>query len=355
MRLVPVIDHMDRTGRLKKVFGRKAQVTRIKPGNKGGGKILTQKNLRAQMHYLNELTYFAIPDVALIEKVVEVRTSDGSPPPFKFTSLRKEMYNLAHPDTSLPIFEAIIPCLSGPNSGMLDVSVRTNVTKAVHDRHSALIENMARAPAPWWRGYFSVVRKYSDNMIASLMDSFDMEARLTAHLAEFDPIKYTVTSEFAAPLSFAESMAEDMQLGGINDSEIGSGDVDISLDARAMLHKNLGDKDDLSFTSQDQVSRATGFVKSVGNVTNRSENTEQFASNHKKRAVQNIKLTNELATAQNAIAVANEREASLLAMIRQMELASASNGPTPESGSPMAGLSSPCTVANKGDSAMGQG
>ena len=129
-------------------------------------------------------------------------------------------------------------------------------------------------------------------------------------------------------------MAEDMQLGGINDSEIGSGGVDISLDARALLHKNLGDKDDLSFTSQDQVSRATGFVKSVGNVTNRSENPEQFASNHKKRAVQNIKLTNELATAQNAIAVANEREASLLAMIRQMELASANNGPPPREWKP---------------------
>ena len=66
-----------------------------------------------------------------------------------------------------------------------------------------------------------------------------MEVRLTTHLAKFNPIAYTVTSEFAAPLSFAESMAEDMQLGGINDSEIGSGEVDISLDAKAMLHKNL--------------------------------------------------------------------------------------------------------------------
>ena len=45
MRLVPVIDHMERTGRLKKVFGRKAQVTKIKPGNRGGGKISTQKNM----------------------------------------------------------------------------------------------------------------------------------------------------------------------------------------------------------------------------------------------------------------------------------------------------------------------
>ena len=307
------------------------------------------------MHYMNKLTYFSIPDVALIKKVVEVRTSDDSPPPFKFSSLRKEMYELTHPDTGLHIFEAMIPCLSGPNSGMLDVSVRTNVSKAVLNRHRVVIENMARAPAPWWRGYFSTVRKYSVNMIASLMDSFDIEVRLTAHLAEFDPVSYTLTSEFSAPLSFAESMAEDMQLGGINDSEIGSGDVDISLDARAMLHKNLGDKDDLSFTSQDQVSRATGFVKSVGNATNRSENTEQFQSNHKKRAHQNIKLTNDLANANNAIAVANEREASLLAMIREMELASANNGPPPDSGSPMAGLSSPCPDTDKGDSAMGQG
>ena len=166
-------------------------------------------------------------------------------------------------------------------------------------------------------------------MIASLMESFEIEVCLTAHLAKFDPIAYTVTSEFAAPLSFAESMAEDMQLGGINDSEMGSGEGDVSLDARAMLHKNLDNKDDLSFTYQDQVSRATGFVKSVGNATNRSENTEQFTSNHKKRAVQNIKLTNDLANAKNAIAVANERGASLLAMIRKMELASANNGPPP--------------------------
>ena len=97
---------------------------------------------------MNEFTYFSIPDVALIKKVVEVRTSDDSPPPFKFSSLRKEMYDLTHPDTGLPVFKAMIPCLSGANSGMMDVSVRTNVSKAVLDRYRVLIENMARAPAP---------------------------------------------------------------------------------------------------------------------------------------------------------------------------------------------------------------
>ena len=306
MRLVLVIDDMECARRLKKVFGRKAQGTKIKPGNKGGGKISTQKNLRAQIHYMNELTYFSIPDMVLIEKEVEVRTSNGSPSPFKSSSLRKEMYELTHPDTGLVIFEAMIPRLSGPNRGTLDVSVQTNVSKAVLNRHRAVIKNMARAPAPWWRGYFSTVRKYSDNMIASIMDSFGIGVRLTAHLAEFDPIASTATSEFAAPLTFAEFMAKDMQLGGIDDSEIGSGEVDISLDERAMLHKNLGEKDDLSLTSQDQVSCAIGFVNSVGNPTNRTENTKQFQSNHKKRAVQNIKLTNNLANANNATAVANE-------------------------------------------------
>ena len=77
LRLGPIIEHMHRHGNLKKVLGKRAHATQLQQGKQSAGNIITeQTNKKAQMKYVKHLSYINIPEVATMEKRVELRRLD---------------------------------------------------------------------------------------------------------------------------------------------------------------------------------------------------------------------------------------------------------------------------------------
>ncbi len=91
-----------------------------------------------------------------------------------------------------PLFDAIIPILSGPKQGSTDITYRTDNADA-----AALIRKMRRSVAGWWYGYWTKVKKYRVEMVQKLMESFDVDAALLTRFAEFDRTTLIVTTPFA--------------------------------------------------------------------------------------------------------------------------------------------------------------
>ena len=95
LRLGPIIEHMHKCGSLKKGLGKRAHATQVQQGKQlAGNSITKQTNKRAQIKYVNHLSYVNIPEVATMEKRVELRRLDGKDSSPRFTCLRLELLKL---------------------------------------------------------------------------------------------------------------------------------------------------------------------------------------------------------------------------------------------------------------------
>ena len=116
-------------------------------------------------------------------------------------------------------------------------------------KNKAVIANLVKAPAAYMYQVWSAT--YTTGMVKSLMDGSTTKSAPVASHSTFDWDTMQVQSEFAALLTFAEEMAEELQLDYLNENEIGHDGVDIAGDARVGLLADMEREKYLSFGSKD--------------------------------------------------------------------------------------------------------
>ena len=121
------------------------------------------------------------------------RRLDGEQASPLFTELRLEIMGVLCPRRWELLFEALVPCMRGDNTGTPEVSF---IPVAGSNEKELLARNMSRATAAWLDKFWS--SNYKEGTVDSLMDSFEMDDRLLANVATFDLSTMMVESEFAA-------------------------------------------------------------------------------------------------------------------------------------------------------------
>ncbi len=75
----------------------------------------------------------------------------------------------------VPLFDAIIPIVSGQQNGSATITYWTDNKAAAE-----LIRKKCRSVAGWFYGYWIHVQHYKLGMVKKLMESFDIDAALLA-------------------------------------------------------------------------------------------------------------------------------------------------------------------------------
>jgi hypothetical protein len=194
-------------------------------------------------------------------------------------------------------------------------------------------------PSAWWWHLFKC-RGYTKHTAKSLMDIFDYKASLVADQSTFGESMWTVTMQFANLDDFLDQVEAELGLDDDDDQSL-DGSLDgtphlktsfkISANAKASLASALDNPDmDLAANSHASAkSRRTNFSSSMGNSTNRSINTRQFAVAHKYRAL-------ELAMEKKRAAQLEFKNKDMAHRLQELELLFATNntGSIPPKGPP---------------------
>jgi hypothetical protein len=93
--------------------------------------------------------------------------------------------------TSKPLFDAIMPVVSGQQQGSAIITYRTDNAEA-----AALIWKIRRSIAGLFFGYWRNIMGYRLEMLQKLMESFDVNAALLAQFSKFNSTTLTVTITF---------------------------------------------------------------------------------------------------------------------------------------------------------------
>jgi hypothetical protein len=82
---------------------------------------------RVNVMYMDNLAHMILPYIETVHKRVEIDMADGSKPKHKFTDLSREFMWLSSTDADgkeVPLFDVIIPIISGMQSGSAVVTYR---------------------------------------------------------------------------------------------------------------------------------------------------------------------------------------------------------------------------------------
>ncbi len=130
-RLGPLWQRSHKTGICRQALGRKVLMVVMYNGRvTDGDRVMLQRLWQCNVVYSNKLDSIVVPNIITVHKCVEVRMEDTNrKPPHKFTDLGREFMMLADPTPSDSVavvyaFDAIIPILTGPNSGGATLTYR---------------------------------------------------------------------------------------------------------------------------------------------------------------------------------------------------------------------------------------
>jgi hypothetical protein len=238
----------------------------------GNDRITMQCLQRVNVMYMDNLAHMILPCIETVHKQVEIKIADGSKK-HNFTNLSREFMWLSSTDANgkeVPLFEVIIPFVSGMQSGSAVVTYRNDSNEA-----AILIRKIWQSVALWFFGYWTHVIKYKNGMIKKLMESFNIDAAKLAALLTFDVEMCTVDVE----VPNVDRQLNDLKANlGITHwaadlEEIDEVKMTISGHREALaqtLHDHVNDIDNAEHSGP---SRRTDFSISTGNSTNNSEAT----------------------------------------------------------------------------------
>jgi hypothetical protein len=105
--------------------------------------------------YLHMLSHTVVPNIAIIHKQIKIEMAGGSKPLHKLADLCQEFMWLTAKTldgTTLPLFDAVIPIVSGIQRGSAVVTYRTDNKEA-----AILIKKIRRSVASWFFEYWTKV------------------------------------------------------------------------------------------------------------------------------------------------------------------------------------------------------
>ena len=234
--------------------------------------ISMQRNKVLHLKYSIRTNFIAVPEIATLEKEVELRYNDGRIVSPKFSTLREMMMRMVNPSDGRPLIESVLPLPKRRGYAQIMYLNRGG--------NEDLIKRMVEYPSAFWFHTWTNMGLTHD-CVASLLDSFILEHRLFANKSTLDPVTWKVTSlSGRTRTTFADTMGDFMgELSSDEEDEVIEDPVVISSDARAELMATMKGKDDDltfggSFNAGDGPSRATNFSQSSGNSSHRKGNTE---------------------------------------------------------------------------------
>jgi hypothetical protein len=176
-RLGPLWESFHRTGMSRRALGRSTLMVVMFNGRPTDSDRITMQWLRRiNVVHAYMTSSSTLPHVITVHKQVEMEMEDGSKPPHKFTNLCREVMGLTSPTADgppVPLFDAIIPIVSGQQNGSATITYRTDNKAAAE-----LIRKIHRSVAGWFYGYW--IQHYKLGMVKKLMESFDIDTALLA-------------------------------------------------------------------------------------------------------------------------------------------------------------------------------
>ncbi len=106
--LAPLYQHLETSGGIKRLF-RRGVVHEVLNGKAEISEIIAiQKSKTAHLKYGFRLMFESHPEIAVLDKRVEIRYTNGQRPEKKYSTLRRFYMNLENPETGKPLIEAIL-------------------------------------------------------------------------------------------------------------------------------------------------------------------------------------------------------------------------------------------------------
>ena len=257
---------------LQKLLGAKAHFVVIPMGNVGeASRIVFHRKAEAHMAYQANTASMELGEFRFLQrkvKVVMAPTHDAEgkdvtpPPPFKYTSLHRELMRLTTSD-GRQLLDSLIPIRSGPNTGMVMAIFRQ------HAESEAIICAIARSPTAWLGHVLSSVMGYSiDACVDPLLRSCDDDSRLVWKNTTWDADTWTVVTPFATiGDTFADSIADDGYfLPNSCIVNVPKASTQIAIDDMERVKLALGLQDDMTLGTRDGVSCATHTTTGDGSL-----------------------------------------------------------------------------------------
>ena len=183
--MAPLFTWLEESGELNLIVRRAClyEVPRDRP--EMSDVISMQRNKVLHLKYSIRTDFVAVPEVATLEKEVELRYNDGRTVSPKFSTLREMMMAMVNPLDGRPLIKSV---LSLPNHRGYAQIMYLN-----QGGNKDFIKCMAEQPSAFWFHTWTNMGLTHD-CIVSLLDSFILEYRLFANKSTLDPVTWKVTS-----------------------------------------------------------------------------------------------------------------------------------------------------------------
>ncbi len=198
-----VVESFDAADGFKGIISNNCHMLELFHGNvTNAEKIRWCKKLKLHMNFNHNYSTFDLPGVSNLNWPSCVKMADKSKPPYKKTTLRKELLNMQRKDGK-KVIQGVIPVLSGRSRGMITILFYNN------DQNQSFVdvslgENFPAFCYQYWRK----VAKYSERCALELMNGFVEEEKLAALDSKWDADNYRVkTLKGAATSDFISEMS----------------------------------------------------------------------------------------------------------------------------------------------------
>jgi hypothetical protein len=275
---------------LQKLLGVKAHFVVLPKGNEGEAtRIVFHRKVEAHMAYQARTASMEIGEFRFLHRRVKVKmqpvvAEDGTistpSPPFKYTSLHRELLRLTT-STGRQLIDTAVPIRTGPNIGMMVVIFWQDAES------EAIICAIARSPTAWLGHVLSKVNGYSiEECVDPLLKSCDDESRLVWKDTTWDSDTWTVVTPFATiGDTFADSIADEgyfLPNSFLVNTPTAS--TQIAIDDMERVKQELGLRDDMTLATRDGVSCATHTTTGDGSL--RSVTSTELNRNFKQKCAE---------------------------------------------------------------------
>jgi hypothetical protein len=239
--------------------------------------------------YLDFLAHTVIPYIDIVHKRVEIEMANESPPQHKFIDLCWEFMwlTLTTADgTKIPLFDVVMPIVSGIQSGSAVATYQTDNKKA-----AILVKKIKYSVASWYFRYWTQVQKYKLGMIQKLMQSFNIDASKLAGFSTFNVNTQTVMTKYGDIVRQLDDLDAGFRIDqwAADLEELGGTRMLISGHREALAQTLCNRVDNVDNANRSGPSHRTIITGSTGNSTKNSKATTQQHMLRDK-AVRNIDL-----------------------------------------------------------------
>jgi hypothetical protein len=243
--MAPVWDLFINLGEMDQILGLRVKVQVILPPGERNPNLIMKQRQYCKHHdnYCSNVCYSQHKTVINLDHPVTLAMTNGSSPPHGVSTLRHKYFDLKSSNNDNIIHGVFVRIESATRSPSVDITymVSNKETKSI-------LAKIAHCPLAWWCWHW-VEKGYTQETIASLLNSFESDAVDNAHDSLYNPQSMFVTSMFAGDNEnqWLDQVEDELgsDLSDHDKDNINSSGTTIELDedAKALLAKEMKGKD----------------------------------------------------------------------------------------------------------------